>query len=59
MVEIRGKLADVNDDKAAHSLSAKKAHFSAFARVRKQWRDRHLLAVVWEELVLIKRRRKR
>lgn len=24
MVEIRGKLADVNDDKAAHSLSTKK-----------------------------------
>lgn len=37
----------------------KKVHFSAFAGVRKQWRDRHLLAVVWEELVLIKRRRKR
>lgn len=25
MVEIRGKLADVNDDKAARSLSAKKS----------------------------------
>lgn len=39
MVEIRGKLADVNDDKAAHSLSTKNVCFSAFAGVRKQWRD--------------------
>lgn len=36
MVEIRGKLADVNDDRAAHSLSTKNMHFSAFAGVRKQ-----------------------
>lgn len=39
MVEIRGKLADVNDDKAAHSLSTKNVHLSAVAGVRKQWRD--------------------
>lgn len=39
MVEIREKLADVNDDKAAHSLSTKNVHFSAFAGGRRQWRD--------------------
>lgn len=39
MVDIRGKLADVNDDKEAHSLSTKNVHFCAFAGVRKHWRD--------------------
>lgn len=37
MVEIRGKLADANDDKAAHSLSTKKnVDFCAISGIRKQ-----------------------